>query len=294
MTALRVVVTALCAVVLIVAIVLLGVAITISRTVLEPEFVIAQLDGVPVHEFFAAEAKKQVPKEAEFLLPIIDEASVDLEPWAREQIAVIIEAVETYVKGEGEFRAVLAMEVPKEYLIERVGEVLLDSFLPGGQTLTQEQLDAFAAAVRQEADKRIPDLFTVTEEFLEPEMVEGLQLGRQAAGYVDMSLWLLPAVAVVALVLLALSLRWNGKSIVRGIGATFLAAGIAAVVLGLVMRSMLPGAISQGLPAEIAAAMPGIVANVSEPMFIYGVGVGVVGVVLVGVSLLLRTSNTAG
>jgi hypothetical protein len=135
MSALRTITTLFCALVLVVALVLLGVAVSISTTVLNAGFVVSELNNVPVHSIFADQVKKQVPPEAAFLLPIIDEAAVDLEPWAKEQMAVLVEAASLYIKGHGEFNAGIASPGSGRTGRQAVGFVRRSHCPGGGQPL---------------------------------------------------------------------------------------------------------------------------------------------------------------
>ncbi|MFO8143894.1 MAG: hypothetical protein R6T78_04400, partial [Dehalococcoidales bacterium] len=70
-----------------------GLCYTAGRTVLQPEFVISQMEGLDVTALSKDLIREQVPPEIESMLSeeyisgLIDEVVADLEPWIREQVA---------------------------------------------------------------------------------------------------------------------------------------------------------------------------------------------------------------
>jgi len=288
---LRPVVSALCAMLLAVTMVLLGVAVTLSSSVLNPDFLIAEVDRMPVHTLFAEEARKQVPPEADFLLPLVDQAADDLEPWAKEQAAVIVRAAETYVKGDNVFTAVISLVEPKQYLADHLEEAVLSSGLPGIELLNEKQLRAFLAMVVQEIDNRLPDTFRITEEYLEPDMLDGLRTAREYAGWVTWSLRLLPVIAILLVLLIALVQQSRVRAITRFIGVALFVAGISSIVLWQVALSVLPGMLPPEIPAAVSVVLPGAFGRATETLLLYGVVVLLAGAGLVVLSFKLRTAE---
>ena len=291
MRAVRTVTAILCAFVLVAALFLLGVAVSISTTILNPAFVVSELDSVPVHTIFAEEAKKQVPPEAAFLLPVIDEAAVDLEPWAKEQMAVVVRAASVYLKGQGQFRAVISLVEAKRYLETRVGEVLRESPPPGMESLNAQQLDSFVALIAQEVDKRFPDYLEITEAFLGEETMAGLRSAREFSGYVTWSLRLLPVIALVMILLIAATQAWRGRPVSRYIGAAFITAGGAGLIAALVARSTIPGMLSPEIPPEVSIVLPGLIDRCCNPLMIYSGVAALVGIGLVLLSFKLKPAE---
>ena len=288
MNAVRSLIAALCAALLVVTMVLLGVSISLSVTLLNADFVVAELDDVPVHTLFAEEAKKQVPPEATFLLPLIDEAAVDLEPWARAQTAVLVQAFETYAKGNLAFNATISFEEPKRYLAAHLEEALLESGLPGLNLLTEQQLKTFLDQILLEVDNRIPDRFEITEAFIDAETLAGIRAAREYAGYLSLSLWLLPVVALLLVLLIAWVRAWRGRPVTRLVGAAFVVVGIVSLILRVVAPPLLAGAVPSDLPPQVGTALSGFIDGCFEPLLVYGLVVMVVGVLLVMLSFRLR------
>jgi len=291
MSAVRLLVSALCAILLAAAMVLFGVVASLNSTVLRTDFIVAQMEDVPVHTLFAEEAKKQVPTEAAFLMPLIDQAAEELEPWAREQTEIIVRALETYLRGKLAFSATISLEEPKQYLAVNLEEALRPSELPILGHLSETQLRAFLQQILREIDNRIPDAFEITEAFLDAETLEGIRTAREYVGWVTWSLRLLPVLALLLLLLIAVTQLLRGRPIARFVGVALLLAGAGSCIVNYVARSMLPGLLAADMPPEVEGMLPGIIDGCFEPLVIYGVVVALVGAALILLSFKLRPAE---
>ena len=94
----RTVVSVLCGIVLVVCLVILGPAIMLWQTVLNPEFVTSRLDVIDAPVLVAEQLKHEMPDGTEWLYPVIDRATADLEAWSLEQISTVTRAAVGYIK----------------------------------------------------------------------------------------------------------------------------------------------------------------------------------------------------
>ncbi len=291
MQVVRVVVCSLCALILTMTLVALGVAIAINATVLNPDFVASELDEVDIHVMLAEQAKQEIPPELSFLNPIIDDAAVDLEPWIREQVLTVLHAINAYLRGEQEFRIVISLEEAKSYLMTRLNEVLLNSPPPGFPQIPEGEVDAFVRVIEQELDANIPDVLEIEESDLDEQTMAEFRTARQFTSYLTMSLRILPVIALLMILVIALVLGWRGRPLSRYVGAAFVLGGGLCLGFVLFVRSVLPSRIAPDVPTEVAPALPDFISGISHPLLIYGVVVLLVGIGLVVLSLRLRSSE---
>ena len=78
-----------------------------NRTVLNPDFVIAQIDKLDVPSLAGEVLREQIPLEqilgeTEFMVESVDDVIADLEPWIREQVSAAIYAGYDYLLGKSE------------------------------------------------------------------------------------------------------------------------------------------------------------------------------------------------
>ncbi len=291
MQVVRVVVCVLCALILAITLIALGAAIAINSTVLNPEFIASELEDVDIHLMLTDQAKQEIPPALSFLNPIIDDAAVDLEPWIREQVLTVLHAVNAYLRGEQEFRIVISVEEAKSYLITRLNEVLISSPPPGFPQIPEGEVDAFVRVIEQELDAHIPDVLHIEESDLDEQTMAELRNARQLTSYLTTSLRVLPVIAVLMILVIALVLGWRSRPLSRYVGASFVLAGSLCLGVVLVVRSVLPAMMSPEVPSEVATALPDFISGISHPLVVYGAVVLLVGVGLVILSFRLKASE---
>ena len=280
--------------VLAVAVVLLEMAIVLSTTVLDPEFVTSKLASIELHPLVAEEAKKQLPPEGLFVVDIIDEVAPELEPWTHEQASTIVRAVDAYLEGDEEFRAVVSLVEPKSVLSVHVEATIRDlglPHLPGLPVLTE---DMIVELVLEELNRRIPDLLVVDETFLDVQTIGALRQARQFVSYLTLSLKVLPVVCILSVLLIVALCSWRLKLAARYVGAALCVAGIASLVVAGLARVYLPRAIPDAIPAQLVAFAPGFIADCCRPLFFYAAATLAAGVGVLLVTLWQHSRGRPG
>ena len=100
---------------------LFGIAFAINRTVLNPDFLVSELDTLDVPSLAEDVLKEQIPEEVRGIIPpelideVLDDVVTALEPWVREQASVAIYAGYDYLLGKSEnLSLVIDVEPVKE------------------------------------------------------------------------------------------------------------------------------------------------------------------------------------
>ena len=287
----RTAVSIICGILLVLCLVVLGPAITLWQTVLNPEFVTSNLDVVDAPALMADQLKQQLPQGTEWLEPVIDEATADLESWANEQVGVVATAATAYLKGEREFRAVISLTEFKSYLQMHLEELVTGLPLDELYNLPPGQMEMFVQRVGEQIAVLAPDTLVIDEASLDTETLAQLQTGRQYMGYVTMALRILPFVALVMLGIIVLVQRGRPRPVSRHVGVALAFVGIATLILAVVVPSMLLATLAGQMPAEVLMALPGIVSDCCQPLYIYSVVLLVVGLGLVTLSFVLRSAE---
>lgn len=292
MAALRVIICSLCALVLAISVVAFGVAFAISQTILSPEFMTSEIDEIDVHFMVAEQMVQELPPEAEFLIPIIEEGAADLEAWAREQVNKAIRAASAYLKGQQELYVVISCVEAKEYLKMRLAEIAQGPRPEGFPPIPEEHMETFTREVIREIGEQLPDTIVIDEAFLGEETMAELRTARQYTGYAMTGLWLLPLIALVMVLLIAVTYWWRWRPVTGFTGVAFLLGGGVSLAMALAVRALLPDRVlPPDAPAELAAALPDFISRVSYPLLLYGIVVAVAGIVLLLVFFRLRSSE---
>lgn len=292
MTVLRIIVCGLCALVLAISVVAFGVIFAISQTILSPEFMISEVEEVDVHFMVADVMIQELPPEADFLIPIIEEGAADLEAWATEQVNQVVRAFSAYLKGQQELRVAISFVEAKEYLTMRLSEIAQGPRPEGFPPVPDEHMETFTREVIRNIDEQLPDTLVIDEAFLGEETMTELRTVRQYTGYAMMALRVLPVIALVMVLLIALMYWWRGRPIAGFTGAALLLGGAVSLAMALAVRALLPDRVlPPDAPPEVALALPDFISRVSQPLLIYGIVLALVGAVLLFVFFRLRSSE---
>ncbi len=277
--------------------VLLGLVISLNLTILNPDFVVAELDKLDVYSVIAEQAKTMLPSQEFIDAETVDELVTELKPWFEEQASAVIPSVYAYLKGEQGLNVVISLEPVRAAVKESAREAVLESLPPELHGASQSQIDAYMSQVYVEIDKAIPASFELNEAVVGSQMMAQLEQVRKVIGYVDTAYKALIALAVLLVLLIALVHWWQPKPITRSIGITFILVGVAGI-LGSLLDVLIIQALSRlagessmlfGLQAKLLQ----LAADLTSPMRMYGIGFLVSGIVLIIISVLFRSPETS-
>jgi hypothetical protein len=271
---------------------LLGIVITLNMTILNPDFVISELDKLDVYSVIIDQAKAQLPGQEFIDEETVDEIVTELKPWFEEQADEVIRDVYAYLKEDRELNVIVSLETVRDVVKEKVGEAVLESLPPELQGIPQSEIDAFMAQVYAEVDNVIPATFQLSQTSAWQQLTAQLEQVKQIIGYIDTAYKILIALAVLLVLLTVLVYWWQPKPITRSIGITFILVGVACILGPLLdvfiiqFLSRIAGESSMLLGLE--DKLPQLAADVMAPLRMYGIDFFSAGVVLTVISFLFK------
>ena len=277
--------------VLVVVLVILGLVITINLTILNPDFVISELDKLDAYSIITDQVKNQLPEEEPYMAQVVDETLAELDPWMKDQTATVIYSGYAYLKGEEELNIVIPLEQVRASLKENLAQAIWESPPPELEGLPPEQIDVFISQACAEIDSRVPQQIEVNEALLGPEIVTQLQKAKEIIGYIEFGYKALIGLAALLILIIALIQWWRAKPITRYIGISFTVAGVLSLVSTIVARRFDFQAIQPDIPPEIGAKLPQLISDFTSPLLIYSVGGLIVGIGLIILSIKLKSPN---
>jgi len=103
--------------------------------------------------------------------------------------------------------------------------------------------------------------------------------------------------AALLILLIALLQLWQVKPIARYTGIPFTTAGALCLIAPTVARSVIPGIIPGmiplEIPGEIMSTLPQLIGDFTSPLKIYGIALLIVGIVLIVLSIKLKSPSEA-
>jgi hypothetical protein len=276
----------------------LGLALTLSRTALNPDFVVSRLDSLEVAPLVAEVVAEQVPPEVTSVIPaelvdaVLDDVISDLEPWLREQLDGAVYTVYDYLLGRTQ-NLVLVIDVApvKEQVIDGLLQALLASPPPGLDMIPPALLEQMFNDFGAQIAAQLPSTLEIDESALneiDPGIMTALASARHYLGYFPAVYWgLIIATALLIMGIILLNRRVRGAT--RWIGLPCLISGIVTYVATFIIKRFAGEALSGiELPSQLQSWLPGVISDSLAPLGTYGIVLMAVGVALLIVSFAYK------
>jgi len=290
----------------------LGLAFMLHSTILNPDFVISELDKVDAYSLFKEQIAEpligqipleQIPEEAAFMAEglddVLDDVFVELEPWIKEQVRVGVYAGYDYLLGRSEsLSIVISTEPIKESLRDNLWESIQKSLPPEFAVLPPAMVELFFNQLyEQQITQYIPPTFKFDESLLPPQVIGILEQARQVLSYFEIAFRGLIALTIVLIAGIIL-LRREVRSSTRGIGITFTTYG--AIWYGGIFAAkhfaepqIAKLGLGLGLPTQFQTMIPQLLDDIIAPLQMFSLGFLIAGVALIIVSHVYKPRQPA-
>jgi len=275
-----------------------GLAFTLSRTVLNPDFIVSRLDTLDVSSLVDEMMREQVPEEVmavvpeEFIDEVLDDVFTELEPWLREQVGEAVYTGYDYLLGRSQSLSLVINVAPvKEEVRDRLRQALLTSPPAGLEMIPPAQLEQLFDEFFEQVAGQIPSTLEINESTLnemDPEIMPALIQARRYIGYFQTIYWaLVIATALFIMGIILLDRRVRGAT--RWIGIPCLVSGIVTYVATFVIKRFAGAALAGiDLPLELQSWLSRILDDSLAPLGTYGIILMAVGVALLIVSFVYK------
>lgn len=275
--------------------VLLGLITTLNLTLLNPDFVTSEMKKLNVYSVIAERAKTLLPDQQFIDSETWDKALAELRPWFEQQSANVINGIWGYLKEDEALSVTISLEPVRSVAKKYAREAVLKSLPSQLQNISQNEIDAYVAAVYAEIDRTIPANFALNEASIGPQLLAQLQKIKQTVAFIQIVYKWLIGLAVLLVCLIALVHWWQPKPIIRSTGITFIFVGVACV-LGSLLDILASQAFSEltigaGVPSEIQTRLPQLVGDLVMPLRMYGLGFLTVGLAMIIILVVLHYSQ---
>ena len=263
-----------------------------DRTVLNPDFIIAEIDKLDVAILVGEMVKEQVPPEAGLMKEAVDDAISDLRPWVKQQTGVVIQVGYDYVLGKSQhLTTVINLEPAKEVLKAHMRQAFLASLPSEFQGVPQAELESHFDEFYQGMSAEIPSTFEINEDTIngmDPEIMPRLEQARHYLGYLTMVRRILIAVTIALIVGISL-LHRRVKGATRSIGIPCLICGILSYAGTLISKHLVGERLAQvSLPSQLQAWLPQVINDFLAPAQTCGIVFIAVGVALLIISVVYK------
>ncbi len=270
-----------------------GSLFALRSTLLDPDFVVAQVEKLDVaalaEEVIDFQSGGQVPPEASFLEEALYSAIAENEPQLKEQMSAAIYDGYDYLLGKSDrLNMVISLEPIKADMKARLWQSFeqnKESLPPEVAALPPEMLEQYFEEFYRQFEAGIPSEFVIDESSIPPEMMTMVDILRENTRYIQTAYYGLIALMVV-LVAGIILLHRSVKGATRELGITFLIYGIIEYAGVWAMQRYLPSIPLPDIPPSMQVWLNGFIADLIAPMQVLGIGLIVGGVVLIIISVV--------
>lgn len=242
--------------------------------------------GLQLSQQLTQQLGQPVPPLGSRITAAMDATITDLDPWLKQQMKDVTNSFSDYMTGRSQ---TLNLRIPlatvKDALKKNLQTAVVQA--PELAAAPAQVKQAAADSVAQSLVTQLPDTFDLNQ-LLGPDALKTLAQVRQYTGYVPLAYWGL-IVLMVLLVLGIIFIGGNIKGATRSLGTTFLGYAVFGYAIGWAIDSFLGGFSIPGLPDTAQKAMSGLLSGFSSPMQTFSILLGVVGLVLIVVSFIIKS-----
>jgi hypothetical protein len=277
-----------------------GTLFALRSTLLDPDFVVAQVEKLDVaalvEEMTDFQLSGEIPPEAAFLEEALRSAIVESEPQLKEQVNAAIYSGYDYLLGKSDrLNMVISFEPIKADLKDRLWLLFqqnTESLPPEVAALPPEMLEQYFEQSYQQFEAGIPSEFVIDENSVPPEIMSLIDTVREYTRYTETAYYGLIALMVV-LVLGIILLHRSVKGVTRELGVTFLIYGAIEYAVVWATQRYSSGIPLPDMPPSIQAWLNGFIADLVAPMQVLGIGLMAAGAALIIISFVYPRLRTA-
>jgi len=268
-----------------------GFAFILNNTVLNPDFVISELDKLDVtslaRDLVSEQIVTQIPPGLEFMAEVIDDTITDLDPWIREELSNAIYSGYDYFLGKSQsLSLVISLEPVKEKLRDNAWEALLKSPPPELAMVPKTMWEQYFNQFYEEFAGQIPSSFEFNESSFPPEVMAPLEQIRQAISYAQQGYNVLIGF-ILLLILGIILINHQVRGATRELGTIFLTYGAFQYAGIFVAKHFaVPQLVQLPIPSQLQAWLPQLLADLLAPLEMFSLGLLIGGVVLLIVSFV--------
>ena len=274
-----------------------GLVLTINQTILNPDFVVSQVNKLDISslagEFISEQIPSgQIPQGEELMAEVIDDTLADLEPWIKEQLNTAIYSGYDYLTGESQsLSLVISTDQLKETLRDNLKSAFMQSIPPELAGAPPAMVEAYFDDYYQQLSGEIPATIDIGEDMLGPEVMNNIAVAREYIGYIQIAYKALIGIILVLIGLILLIHR-QVRGATRQLGITFLVYGVPGYVGIFILKNYAMQQLTQltqfNLPAMFQAWLPQFVDDFLAPLEMFTLGILIGGVVLLVVSFVYK------
>jgi hypothetical protein len=270
-----------------------GIAFMLNQTILNPEFIVSQVDKLNITSLAEELLSQQIPAEAEefeeYVGEVIGNTIDENEQWMKDQASDAAYVFYDYLEGRSQSLSLtVSLEPVKTSLRNNMWQAFLDSLPPELEGLPQAEIEQYFNDYYQQISEEIPSTFELNEASMPPEVRGMLTQTRQIIDYFNLSYTALIGL-ILLLILLIIIVNREVRGSTRVIGVNFLTCGALSFIGVFAVEKLFAPLLAQAnMPPYLQTWLPQLLNDTLAPLEMYSMVLAGVGIVLLIVSFAYR------
>ncbi len=278
---------------------ILGLAFMLNSTILNPDFIIRELDKLHVYSLASEFLDEQIlqfkvdARYKPYVTKVLNDTLTDLQPWIKEKVNDTVYTAYDYFMGRSQrLDLAISLEPVRDSLKKSLREAILASPPPELQELPPGAIELVLNEASQQIDEQIPPSWEFNQNTLDPETVTTLEQIRQGIGHFQLGYKLLIGFILLLILGITLIIR-EVRGATRDLGITLLTCGVIIYLGNLATKYFAKVSITQlPLPAQLQTLVPQLLSDSLAPLDMYSIILAAIGIVLLVVSFVYKSRQS--
>ena len=277
-----------------IALFLLWPLVIVHSTVLNPQFIIQQIQSLDINSLAHEITADSLPADAQPYLEQIDPTLTQIKPWIDSSVTSAVNSAYDYLLGKTDTLNIsIETESVKPTLINNFTQAFLANPSSDYVKLSTADKASYLKDLQKQISDAVPSPITFQQSDIPDDVIQKLDLARQIIHAVEVAFWILIGV-IVFLIACMIAIWREMKGSLRTLSIIFLIEGIIGTAAYKFTQQIVPGRLAlNDTPAAIQAWVPHFFNNLILPWGIYSLTLLVLGIfLLVGSIVLGRRRNS--
>jgi hypothetical protein len=269
----------------------LGFLITLNVSILNPDFVIREVEKLDATEVARTYLKDQLSNGDFLYASAIDTTLSQEKPWINQQIRQTIITSYDYLLGASDRLSYnFQLEEVKQSMSGNLARAVLNSPPPEYQKLSPQQKDQYILNLKKEIQEQIPSSYDleINQTIVGADGMKLLQQIKEAIGYFKTVFLILIVFAVLMMLLIGLIQR-KLSGISRVLGIIFLINGVLGGITYFILKLGIPHFVQLNeLPTQVNSWLLVLINDCLAPVGMFSLIVLLTGVICLTASFMFK------
>jgi hypothetical protein len=276
---------------------MIGLAYTLDRTLLNPDFINNAVDELDASEVFTEIVSPQLPSDQAYIGEAFSNTIDEMEPQLKEEVhQAVYRSYDFFRRDSEKLSFSISLAALKESLRDNLWQEFQNPLPPELEGMPPETRQRYFDQLYDQVSADIPDEYTIDQSDLDTDTMSLLLQIRQYVSFYQTGFILLIVFALLMAAGIILIQR-NVRASTRHLGIDLTIYGVIGFVIGYVSdylmdNFLMPYVASNDTPESLMDWLMNVNSALTTPFWTFSIIIGVIGIILLVFSFLYRREST--